>query len=57
MGHRQATYDTAAIYYNGDGVEKDNEVALKYFKLAAEMGIPQAKGYVEKLEAAMSPAE
>ena len=57
MGHRQATYDTAAIYYNGDGVEKDNEVALKYFRLAAEMGIPQAKEYVEKLEAAMSPAE
>lgn len=42
-GYPAAQYDLGLLYIKGDGVEKDEEVAVKWFKKAAEQGYPAAQ--------------
>ena len=39
----KAAYNIAVLYYNGDGVSKDFRQAVKWMRLAAEVGLPQAQ--------------
>ncbi len=41
-GNKECTLEIGKIYYLGDGVEKNTEEALKYFKLAAEANVVEA---------------
>lgn len=42
-GDAEAQNNLALMYYGGNGTEKDEELALKYFQLAAEQGHADAQ--------------
>ncbi len=42
-------YSIAVCYNNGDGVEKNSKLALKYMKIAADLGHKEAKKYVAEV--------
>jgi TPR repeat protein len=42
-GDISAQFDLGLMYYKGQGVEQDYSQAMKWFKLAAEHGIPEAQ--------------
>ncbi len=43
QGAAPAQYNLAMLYYNGDGVPKNYEIAFKWFKLAAKQGLSRAQ--------------
>ena len=42
LNHRQCMYNLANLYIRGDGVEKSEDEALKYYMKAADFGLMQA---------------
>ena len=42
MGDKDAAYYLAGLYERGDGVPKDEQEAVRWFKLAADEGYPEA---------------
>ncbi|MFZ4699110.1 MAG: tetratricopeptide repeat protein, partial [Candidatus Methylumidiphilus sp.] len=45
LGHWQAMHNLAISYYQGDGIEEDEEKALYWFKEIEKLGIPE--GYAD----------
>jgi len=45
LGHWQAMHNLAISYYEGDGIEEDEEKALYWFKEIEKLGIPE--GYAD----------
>jgi hypothetical protein len=43
QGAAPAQYNLAMLYYNGEGVPKNYEIAFKWFKLAAQQGLSRAQ--------------
>src|SRR6185437_7681246 len=43
QGHASAQYNLAVCYYNGTGVEKDEQKAVECYKKAAEQGVASAQ--------------
>jgi len=59
FGHTHSYYNIGTIYYNGNGVERDEEKALRYFELAAIRGNVNARhnlGVVERKAGNMDKA-
>ena len=52
LGNAQAQAQLAAMYANGDGVPEDNAVAFKWFRKAAEQGLPDAQNVLGLMYAA-----
>jgi len=51
FGHTHSYYNIGTIYYNGNGVERDEEKALRYFEIAAingHIGARHNLGVVER---------
>lgn len=46
MNNPEAILKLASQYYSGDGVEKDKEMAFKYYMKAAELGNDEAMAEV-----------
>ena len=44
--HWEADYEIAFCYYNGDGIAQDVPLAMKYVKLAAQKGSPEAIAFL-----------
>jgi TPR repeat protein len=42
-GHPAAQYDLGVCHYNGKGVARNRDEAVKWWKLAAEQGYDNAK--------------
>lgn len=43
QGDAKAQYNLGVCYYNGNGVEKDYQEAVKWYRKAAEQGIAEAQ--------------
>ena len=50
LGHAESYYSIGGAYYNGDGVERDEEKANHYFELAAIGGDANARFYLGTLK-------
>lgn len=50
LGSKSSQYNLGVIYEDGEGVEVDLVKALKYYKMAAAQGHPDAKIEAERLE-------
>jgi TPR repeat protein len=55
QGHAHAQFNLAAAYFNGDGVQVSDELALAWFLVASESGSEEAKDGVQRLTAQLSP--
>ena len=44
----ESAYDLGYCYYNGDGIARNEELALKYVKLAAQKGSPGAIAFLKE---------
>ena len=51
QGDAKAQYNCGVMYYNGYGVERDVEEALRLFELAAAQGFKQAQDVLADLKA------
>lgn len=54
LGNDMSAFNLGAMYFNGDGVERDITLAYGYFKLAAELNNPDAKEILPQVEAQLS---
>ena len=50
QGYAPAQYNLGVMYANGEGVAKNDEQAVKWYRKAAEQGDEDAKKLLEKLE-------
>lgn len=51
LGHERVPFYLGRLYYYGMlTTKRDGNMALKYFKLADENGIPEARAYIEDIE-------
>ena len=50
QGHMNAQYNLGVMYYKGEGVKKDDDGALRLFKLAADQGEQKASEILKALE-------
>ena len=53
-GDAEAQNNLGLMYYGGNGTEKDEELALKYFQLAAEQGHADAQENLRLLQEAIA---
>ncbi len=56
LGHTSAQYNTAMVYLNGLGVEKDDIKARSYLMMAAKQGFAPAVTQLTKLTGSAAPA-
>ena len=43
QGHAEAQYNLGFMYWNGNGVPKDDTEAVRWYRLAADQGVAQAQ--------------
>ena len=55
LGNADAQYKLGVMYYHGDGVEKDLNESIKWFKKAAEQGDVVAKHWLNTLPVPTQP--
>ena len=48
-GHAEAQFNLGLMYFNGDGVTKDDVKAVKWFRKAANQGDEDAKEFLREL--------
>ncbi|KAF0979539.1 hypothetical protein FDP41_001456 [Naegleria fowleri] len=48
-GHALAEFNIGGLYFNGMGVEKDDEVSLEWYRRSASGGYPKSQFYVGKM--------
>ncbi len=48
QGHSEEQFELGMIYYNGEGVPRDDAEALKWFREAAEQGHAEAQFNLDK---------
>ena len=49
QGFPEAQYTVADSYFHGKGVDADKNEAVKWFKRAAEQGLPEAQAVLQQL--------
>jgi TPR repeat protein len=57
QGNAIAQFHLGLCYFEGEGVEKDNEEAYVWLALAAAQGDVQSLGLLDKLETELTPKQ